>query len=136
MNTPSEYPKTSVLSRMENAINAHDIEAFVDCFAADFVSEQPAHPERAFTGSEKVRQNWTELFASVPDLRARLVAAAESDDIAWAEWQWQGKRSSGENLDMRGVTVCGVDAGKIIWSRLYMEPVQSALAQPGKPNAA
>jgi hypothetical protein len=40
MNTPSEHPKTSVLSRMENAINGHDIEAFVDCFSADFVSEQ------------------------------------------------------------------------------------------------
>ena len=121
MNASNEHPKTSVLSKMENAINAHDIEALVDCFAEDFVSEQPAHPERAFSGTEKVRQNWTALFANVPDLRARLVTATESDDIAWAEWQWQGKQSAGGDLDMRGVTVSGVRDGKssgpvCIWS--------------------
>ena len=130
MNTVSENAKSTVLSRMENAINAHDIEAFVDCFTQDFVSEQPVHPERAVTGSENVRQNWTALFANVPDLRANLLATAIAGDTAWAEWQWQGRQTFGSDLDMRGVTVLGVRDGRINWARLYMEPVQHALANP------
>ena len=130
MNTVSENGKSTVLSRMENTINAHDIEAFVDCFAQDFVGEQPVHPERVVTGSENVRQNWTALFANVPDLRAKLLATAVGGDTVWAEWQWQGRQTSGNDLDMRGVTLLGVREGKINWARLYMEPVQHALANP------
>ena len=54
-------------------MNAHDIDAFVALFAPDYDSVQPAHPDRAFTGSEQVRKNWTEIFAGVPDFRSELV---------------------------------------------------------------
>ncbi|MBD2100011.1 nuclear transport factor 2 family protein [Leptolyngbya sp. FACHB-261] len=37
---------SSVLLKMEAAINAHDIDTFVNCFAPDFVGEQPVYPER------------------------------------------------------------------------------------------
>lgn len=64
----------SILLRMEAAINAHDIDVFVNCFTDDFLGEQPVHPERNVTGAEQVRKNWTGIFAQVPDLRAKLVA--------------------------------------------------------------
>ena len=44
-----------VTDRLLAALNAHDLDAFVDCFAADYHSEQPAHPARTFVGSDKVR---------------------------------------------------------------------------------
>ncbi|MFI6056251.1 nuclear transport factor 2 family protein [Streptomyces violascens] len=59
---------TAILRRMEQAMNAHDLDAFVDCFTEDFVSELPLHPEGNFAGPENVRKNWAGLFAHVPDL--------------------------------------------------------------------
>src|SRR6478609_1436712 len=62
-----------LVGRLHAAMNAHDIEAFVACFAADYDSVQPAHPDRAFRGREQVRANWSAVFTGVPDFRAELV---------------------------------------------------------------
>src|SRR6478672_11689767 len=55
-----------VMNRVLGALNAHDLDAFVACFAKDYRSEQPAHPDRAFQGSDKVRENWASVFSGVP----------------------------------------------------------------------
>ena len=47
------------------AINDHDLDAFVACFADDYRSEQPAHPSRSFRGADKVRENWVSVFAGI-----------------------------------------------------------------------
>jgi hypothetical protein len=54
------------------AMNAHNLDAMVVCFADDYVNEWPTHPPRGFRGSEEVRRNWTQIFAGLPNLRARL----------------------------------------------------------------
>jgi ketosteroid isomerase-like protein len=113
----------SVAERLHAALNAHDLDAFVDLFAEDYASEQPAHPDRAFRGREQVRRNWSSVFAGVPDFRAELLGAAASADVEWSEWRWRGTQSDGTVLDMAGVVVCGVRAGRMAWARLYMEPV-------------
>ena len=43
--------------------------AFVGLFSAEYRSEQPAHPSRAFHGADQVRENWAAVFAGVPDQR-------------------------------------------------------------------
>jgi ketosteroid isomerase-like protein len=121
MNTTPTQSNLSVLLKMEAAINAHDIDAFVNCFINDFVSEQPVHPERNFTGAEQVRKNWTALFAQVPDLQAKLMTQTIADDLGWSEWHWQGNYINGTELDMRGVVVVGLTENTIAWARLYME---------------
>jgi limonene-1,2-epoxide hydrolase len=108
------------------AINAHDVDAFVDCLHEDYDSEQPAHPDRAFRGSAQVRANWTEIFAGVPDFRAELLRTAADGDVVWSEWRWRGTRGDGTALDMAGVIVFGVRADRIAWARLYVEPVEQA----------
>ena len=108
-----------IAERLTAAMNAHDIDAFVACFAPDYDSVQPAHPDRAFTGSEQVRKNWTEVFAGVPDFRAELVSASADGDTLWTEWRW-----TGTGLDMAGVVIFGVRDGLIAWARLYVEPVE------------
>lgn len=125
VNTIPNQSNLSVLLKMEAAINAHDIDAFVNCFTHDFVSEQPVHPERNFTGAEQVGKNWTALFAQVPDLQAKLITHTIADDLGWSEWHWQGNYINGTELDMRGVVVVGLRENTIAWARLYMEPVQS-----------
>ncbi|MBD3887521.1 nuclear transport factor 2 family protein [Phormidium tenue FACHB-886] len=111
----------SVLLKMEAAINAHDIDTFVNGFSPDFVGEQPVHPERNFTGAEQVRKNWTALFAQVPDIQAKLITHTISDELGWSEWHWQGNHTNGTELDMRGVVVVGLRENAIAWARLCME---------------
>jgi hypothetical protein len=108
-----------VVTALAEAMNAHDIDAFVAQFAEDYDSEQPAHPDRAFRGREQVRANWSAMFAGVPDFRSELVSAAVEGDTVWSEWRWQGT-----GLEMAGVTVMGVRDGQIAWARLYVEPVE------------
>ena len=68
-----------IMNRLLSAMNAHDLDAFVACFAADYESQQPAHPSRAFQGSDQVRKNWEGVFAGVPDFTAELVLSAVSE---------------------------------------------------------
>jgi len=111
----------TVAERLAVAMNAHDIDAFVECFADDYDSAQPAHPDRAFRGREQVRANWSAIFAGVPDFRAELVRAGVVGDVEWSEWHWQGTE-----LEMAGVIVFGVRDGRAAWARLYVEPVEQA----------
>jgi hypothetical protein len=99
---------TEVLERLRDAQNRHDLDAFVACFDPGYRSEQPVHPDRAFVGSEQARRNWAEVFAGVPDFQAELLRSADKGDTGWAEWHWQGTRTDGTRLDMRGVTIFGV----------------------------
>ncbi len=67
---------SAMLDRLARATNAHDLDALVDCFAADYRNETPAHPSRSFTGRDQVRSNWTQIFTAVPDLRATVLRSA------------------------------------------------------------
>ena len=112
-----------VLKRLLDAQNRHDLDVFVDCFDSDYRSEQPVHPDRVFTGREQVRQNWAAVFDGVPDFRAELLRSAEAGDARWAEWYWHGTRADGTRLEMRGVTIFGIQRDLVLWGRLYMGDV-------------
>jgi hypothetical protein len=121
---PPEDPQMSVPERMQQALNAHDLDAFVDLFSPDYRSDQPAHPDRQFTGREQVRENWGGTFQEVPDFHANLLRSAVSHDTVWSEWEWYGTRKDESRLEMSGVVLMGVSAGQISWARLYMEFVE------------
>jgi len=114
----------SVLDKLHSAQNQHDLESFLSCFAPDYQSEQPAHPDRGFSGREQVRKNWSAIFDSTPDLKSEIRALVRDGDAWWVEWRWYGNRSDGTPFDMRGVTIMGVRSDLISWMRLYMEPVE------------
>ena len=118
--------KTSqaVIERLQQAQNSHDLEAFVACFAPDYQSAQPVHPDRAFQGAEQVGKNWSIIFQDIPDFRAELLRSAVDGDTVWAEWYWFGTHRDGAQFAVRGVTIIGVQADQIKWGRLYMEPVK------------
>jgi ketosteroid isomerase-like protein len=113
-----------LVRRLHAAMNDHDIEAFVACFAEDYDSAQPAHPDRAFRGREQVRANWSAVFSGVPDFRAELVRLDVVGDTAWSEWRWEGTQTDGDRLDMAGVIVFGVRDDHFAWARLYIEPIE------------
>lgn len=96
----------------------------VACFADDYVNEWPAHPQRSFRGSQQVRSNWSQIFAGVPDLRARVPRTAVDGDTVWSEWDMSGTRRDGAAFLMRGVAIFGVTEGRLARVRFYLEPVE------------
>jgi ketosteroid isomerase-like protein len=121
----AEQGPLAVVERLYGAVNAHDLEALVACFAKDYVNETPAHPPRGFRGSQQVRRNWTQILAGVPDLQARLPRTAVDGDTVWTEWDMSGTRPDGTAFLMRGVVIFGVSGGAITSARFYLEPVEA-----------
>jgi ketosteroid isomerase-like protein len=111
---------------LQDATNAHDIEAICACFAPDYRNETPVHPARGFTGSEQVRRNWTQILTSIPDLAAEVVGSAVSGETVWSEWEHCGTRPDGTPHLMRGVIVFTVKDGLIASARFYLEPVDES----------
>jgi ketosteroid isomerase-like protein len=114
---------TVVIERLQQAQNAHDLEALLACFTPNFQGNHPRHPERGFQGIEDARKNWSTMFHNIPDFHSELLRSAVEGDTAWAEWHWFGTHRDGSQIGMRGVTIFSIQADRIEWARLYMEPV-------------
>ena len=115
-----------VVGRLHQAMNEHDLGAFVACFDPGYRSEQPAHPDRGFGGREQVEKNWSALFGGIPDFHADLLTTATAGETLWAEWHWTGTRENEAAFEMRGVTVFEIRNGRIVAGRLYMEEIEEA----------
>lgn len=113
-----------VIDRLTRAVNDHDLDAMVDCFAPAYRNETPAHPTRGFEGREQVRRNWTQILAAVPDVTMALTRVAVDGDTVWTEQEHRGTRRDGSSHVMRGVVIFGIEADAISWARFYLEPVQ------------
>jgi len=115
---------STVLERLIEAQNAHDADLFASFFADDYQSDQPAHPGRRFTGREQVQENWSAVFAGVPDFRADLVATCRDRDTEWGEVYWRGHHRDGSDFAMCGVIIATIRDDRIAAARLYVEPVE------------
>ena len=112
--------------RLHDAVNRHDLDAMVRCFAPDFVNETPVHPSRSFRGRDQVRRNWAQIFAAVPDLEADMVGCVNQGDTVWTEWEMRGTRLDGGQHLMRGVSIFEVVDDSFASVRFYLEPVEQA----------
>ena len=116
----------AVVERLVRAVNAHDLDGLVACFADDYVNETPVHPLRGFTGSEQVRKNWTQIFGGVRDIEAKVLRTAEDGELVWTEWDMSGTRTDGGPFAMRGVVIFGIAGDVVSSARFYLEPVEEA----------
>lgn len=116
-----------LLEQMRAALDAHDLDAFVEFFRDDYVGERPRHPGSPVSSREDVRANWAEVISDVPDLRVDVPAAVRDGNRIWSEWRAYGTARSGAMLELRGVIIFGLEGDKVAWSRMYMEPVEAGL---------
>ena len=115
----------TVVERLRDAMNEHDLEALISCYDSDFQSEQPNHPNRVFHGTDQVRKNWSAIFGTMPDFRAELLAVVQKDQTVWSEWHWVGTLLGDVRKEMRGVIIFSLRADRIATARLYMEPTET-----------
>ncbi len=113
-----------VVEKLRDATNAHDLDALVAHFSSDYVNKTPAHPSRGFRGREQVRENWSHIFAGVPDIAARITRFTVSGATIWSEWELFGTRLDGRPHQMVGVIVFTIGSGLITEAAFYLEPVQ------------
>ena len=74
-----------IVERLHDAMNRHDLDAFLGQFDPEYRSETPAHPARSFVGREQVRRNWSAIFESTPDFRADLLRTSVDGETVWTE---------------------------------------------------
>jgi ketosteroid isomerase-like protein len=115
----------AVVHRLRDAVNAHDLDALVDCFAPEFHSELPTFPDASFVGNENVRRNWGRIFSAVPDITAEVVRSVSDASTAWVEWQQQGTQRDGRPHLARGIIIFTIVGGRIASNRFYVHPVRS-----------
>lgn len=113
-----------LLERMRAALDAHDLDTFVEFFREDYIGERPRHPGSPVSSREDVRRNWAEVISDVPDLRVDVPAAVEDGGTIWSEWRAYGTARCGAMLELRGVIIFGIQDGLVAWSRMYVEPVE------------
>lgn len=113
------------LDRLKAAVDAHHLDALVDCFTETYLNETPAHPSRSFRGREQVRRNWAQIFSAVPDITLTVPRHVVTGDTVWAEMETRGHRGDGALHAMAGVCVFGVVDGRAAWVRFYLEPVDA-----------
>lgn len=111
------------VERLRQAVDDHDLDAVVACFAADYRNETPAHPRRGFEGHAQVRANWQRIFTAMPDVSARVLRTALDGDVAWSEWELGGHLAEGTAQTLRGVIIFGTADDRLVWARFYLEPV-------------
>jgi len=114
-----------LLERLRQSVDAHDVDAVVECFTPDYRNETPAHPGRGFDGNDQVRTNWQRIFSGVPDISARVLRTAVDGDIVWSEWEMSGRRRDGVPQVVRGVIIFGAASARFAWARFYLEPVDA-----------
>src|SRR4051794_38912500 len=115
------------IARLADAVNRHDPQGMAACFAADYRSQHPTHPNRGFGGPEQVAANWTQMFAGIPDLAVEVIDATSDGPTTWTEYEYRGHHSDGSLFHTRGVILMGIDdEGLISWGRFYIEEVEEA----------
>ena len=98
------YPP--VLERLVGAINAHDIDALVSCFADDYVNETPVHPQRGFRGNEQ------EMFGTRQDggslvMRGVVIFGIGGEVIRSARFYLEPVDETGGDVDVHTRHVVG-----------------------------
>jgi ketosteroid isomerase-like protein len=118
-------PPDAILTALRDAINSHSPARVAAAFTEDYRCELPMHPARGFQGSGQVRANWERMLGRVPDLRATVLRSVfdARTGQTWSEWEMTGSTTQGDPVVCRGVVISEARAGRISWTRFYLDEV-------------
>jgi ketosteroid isomerase-like protein len=116
----------AVVTRFVNAANRHDADGVAACLHGDFDSIQPIYPTRNFRGADQVRRNWQAIFDAEPGFRLTVLRSAQADNTVWLELH-----GAGQDAEVAGVFVMGVEGDRVRWARIYSALVEQPAAPAG-----
>lgn len=135
MPTPLTSTAThSVLERLFEAFNRHDVEGVTACMAADVVFDAAAGPEafgRRFVGKNDVGGAFRQVWKEFPDVTWICTRHTIAGDVALSEWIFRATRSDGGRIDVEGCDIFEFEDGLIKRKTAFRKdrPIQYGVAQ-------
>ncbi|MFY9634558.1 MAG: nuclear transport factor 2 family protein [Cellulosimicrobium cellulans] len=124
-----------VMDRATAAMNAHDKDALVGCYADDAVGVTP--DEGRITGRDRVTNYLFQLWEAFPDLAYESVAKHEAGNVAIDEGIVTGtntgalktatgetQQPTGKQIRVRGCDIAQVDGGVIKTHHFYYDQLE------------
>jgi uncharacterized protein (TIGR02246 family) len=120
----------AVFERRRAAWLAEDLDEYLACFAEDVVLDVPGRTIRGRAEYEPMARG---SFAWARPLSFDFHHLGTDGDIVFADWTIAvERRSDGMRVEWRGMSVCELSDGKIVWWREYYEdPVALGKAARG-----
>jgi ketosteroid isomerase-like protein len=112
----------AAVTRLNDAVNRHDIEALMAVFAVDCVFENPAPPPDGgrLEGHEAVRLFWQRWFARHPGARFDTEEIFATGDRCVVRWVYH-KTRDGKPWHLRGVDLFRVRDGRVTEKLAYIK---------------
>ena len=123
---PSDNDRTTatlgLIRRMEEAINRHDMDAFMALCTDDVVWETTTPPDgERFEGQAVVRAALEGFLRGSPEARFETEEAIALGDHASIRWRYTWKNADGTSGHVRGVDLLLVRDGKIAETLAYVK---------------
>jgi len=110
------------LQSFANAFNAHDVKAILSLMTDDCVFEASAGPDadgEKFTGREKVKKAFEDVFDTFPDAHWGNARHFVKDDRGFSEWIFTGTKADGTRVEVTGCDLFTFRDGKIAIKNSY-----------------
>lgn len=117
--------------------NSGDVDAFMDCYAADAVLRAP---EGSFEGRAAIREFWAQQFAEFSDSQVSSDLLVEQGDTVVAEFTYTGTNTgpiampdgstlpaTGKRIEMKGMQLLQLRDGKIVRHAVYHDTAMDQL---------
>jgi steroid delta-isomerase-like uncharacterized protein len=123
MRTPAEVARAGF-----DAVIAHDVDGILENWAPDGIQDWVALG--VFRGHDEIRDLFTQVFASTPDLEMTVERIVADDETACVQWRsvgtftgepFIGIEPTGGRIELRGVDVMEIDDGKIVRNAVYYD---------------
>jgi ketosteroid isomerase-like protein len=109
-----------LFDRRRAAWLAEDLDAYVGCFDDDVVLEVPGRTVHGRAEYEPMARSSFE-WAKPRSFEFHHLAVGQ-DDVVMADWTITvERRSDGESVSWRGMSICTIRDGRITWWREYYE---------------
>jgi len=111
------------VTRFNEAVNQHDLEATMALMTDDCVFENTYPPPngKRFVGQNSVRSFWSDFFESSPQARFEFEEVFASGERAFVRWLYRWQNADETTGHIRGVDIFTVRTGKVAEKLSYVK---------------
>ncbi len=118
--TPSKLIGDRFIQALEALETQKALEPLAGLFCEDCeISNLMAHTP--YQGRVGARRFWTEYLHAFESVRSRFIHRTDHEDLVTLEWISEGKLRNGERFEYQGVTLLGIEGGRVKRFRAYYD---------------
>ena len=123
----TDRDRLSLLERMVDGFNAHDLDAIMSLFTDDCVFVAPRGPDAwgsRFEGRAGVREGLGARFTTIPDVHYSDGSHFVSGDRGVSEWTLSGTTAEGVRIEVRGCDIWTFRDDKVVVKNSFWKIVE------------